>query len=321
MKKVWIPNKDTVWELVDVLSVENEPNEANLSLTVSAPLPAEAGGAGRLRTSEVISKAITAPHDPSQSVEASQLNDLCSMELLHEAALLDGLHRRYRKDLIYTNIGSSVLVSINPCKQVPELYSSVEPYLSSNFVATEGEGERTPHVFTIADHALNQLAQSQRHSNKHHLHNQSILVSGESGAGKTEASKYVLQFLIEADRLAQVAIDQKKNLNSAFAALTTSSTKRGPAKNSIASLLPTSTTIFEAFCHAKTLHNNNSSRFGKYMRLQYSAENRLISAYAETFLLEKSRLISIGTNERNFHVFYALLNTANGLNGAGDMSI
>jgi myosin-5 len=123
--------------------------------------------------------------------------------------------------------------------------------------------------------------------------NQSVVISGESGAGKTEASKHVMNFLIGADRERKMDSDRSPD-----------EVHLGDA---IRKVLVESNVIFEAFGNSKTVRNDNSSRFGKYIKLQYSEDNQLILAYSETFLLEKSRLMNVGIGERNYHVFYQLL--------------
>lgn len=317
LNKVWIKDNDTAWELVDVLAVGIEENENEKTLSVNAPLPAEGGGAGRLRTTVSVLKKDTMPYDISHSMEAENLHDLCMFNELHEGPLIDGLHRRYKKDLIYTNIGNNLLISINPCKPL-DCYNTITPYLNNNIVPTQTHLQTAdkpqPHIFSIANHALIEM------KNNKALHatsvNQSIMVCGESGSGKTEASKYALQFLLEADKLNQERINDNnntiQNLTTTMNNLTTSTTTPTSTTSSnihtLSSVLLPTSTILEAFGHARTKHNHNSSRYGKYTKLQYSSDHRLISAYTETFLLEKTRVVSVSESESNFHVFYMLLN-------------
>ncbi|RYG64921.1 hypothetical protein EON64_13000 [archaeon] len=126
--------------------------------------------------------------------------------------------------------------------------------------------------------------------------NQSVVVSGESGAGKTEASKHVMNFLIAAD----------KEIQRPASSSATASNEEDKLGDAIREVLVKSNIIFESFGNAKTLRNDNSSRFGKYIKLQYSDDSKILSAFTETFLLEKSRLMSVGTNERTYHIFYQL---------------
>jgi myosin heavy subunit len=316
MKKAWLPNKDTAWDLVDVLSVGKETNDAERTLSVTVPLPAEGGGAGRLRATAAVLQSTTVPYDDSHGIAADQLHDLCAFNMVHEAPLVDGLHRRYRKDLIYTNIGNNLLVSINPCKEI-DVYDTINPYLSGP--STDSKEKSTdvlqPHIFALANHAL-----SEKDNNAaKRAASQSIMVCGESGSGKTEASKYVMHFLLQADKEHQRHLNSLTigTLNAAFSDLSTGPNKgksavgKGSAADTavLSSILGPSSVIFESFGNARTQHNGNSSRFGKYTKFQYSADQRLISAYTETFLLEQTRLVTVGEGEQNYHIFYALLNT------------
>lgn len=317
MKKVWLPNKDTAWDLVDVLSVGKEADESARTLSVTAPVAAEGGGAGRLRTTASVLLSSTVPYDDSHGIATELLHDLCIFNKLHEAPLVDGLHRRYRKDLIYTNIGSNLLVSINPCKPI-DAYDTIIPYLSGHGVEKKEKSEEVlqPHIFALANHAL---AEKNQNASRRSA-NQSIMVCGESGSGKTEASKYVMHFLLQADKEHQKHLNSLTlgALNNAFSDLSTggksnkaAAVGKGSAADTavLSSILGPSSTIFESFGNARTQHNANSSRFGKYTKFQYSADHRLISAYTETFLLEQTRLVTVGEGEQNYHIFYALLNT------------
>lgn len=147
-----------------------------------------------------------------------------------------------------------------------------------------------PHVFKIANNAYTCLISPTGS-------NQSVIISGESGAGKTEASKYVMQFLIAANAEHVHAMTEEQIA----------------IGEHIKDVLLEANCLLEAFGNAKTLRNDNSSRFGKYIKLQYSADEKLCSAFTETFLLEKSRLTHLNTGERNYHIFYELLR---GLNDA-----
>lgn len=320
MKKVWLPNKDTAWDLCDVLSVGNETNPAEQTLNVMMPLPAEGGGAGRLRTTGTVLLSSTIPYDESHGIAPELLHDLCMFNKLHEAPLVDGLHRRYKQDLIYTNIGNNLLLSINPCKHL-DIYDTISPYLTANIAENKDRSTESlqPHVYALANHALSEKVQSASKRTA----NQSIMVCGESGSGKTEASKYAMHFLLQADKEHQRHLNASTvgSLNTAFGGLTTSaagakgkvgaSVGKGSASDTavLSSVLGPSSVIFESFGNARTKHNGNSSRFGKYTKFQYSADHRLISAYTETFLLEQTRLVTVGEGEQNYHIFYALLNT------------
>lgn len=186
----------------------------------------------------------------------------------NEKAVMRNLEERYHKDLIYTYIGS-VCISINPywdtgiyTDDYAKVYSNVNLY------------ELPPHVYAVADQAYRAM--------RDELTDQCVLISGESGAGKTEASKKILQFLA---------------LNS---------TNTGKAGNIRDRLMETNA-ILEAFGNAKTIRNDNSSRFGKYMEVQFDHKGEPLGGRIRNYLLEKCRVITQMPDERNFHVFYFLL--------------
>eukprot|EP01033_Poteriospumella_lacustris_P000898 gene899-648_t len=271
--KCWFPSKAHGWELGNFKDLGDGTVEVQ-------------GSEG----SKVVPKADIHRYDVSHE---SDHDDMCSMNHLHEAPLLDNLRRRFVSDKIYTTTGD-VLISVNPYKRIPGLYDNIATYLD---MAEDGEVDRTatkPHVYKIANDALVEMVYGKRSLHENGTpRNQSVVVSGESGAGKTEASKHVMNFLIAADRERKMDSDR--------------GTDEGHLGDAIRKVLVESNVIFEAFGNAKTVRNDNSSRFGKYIKLQYSEDNQLISAYSETFLLEKSRLMNIGIGERNYHVFYQLL--------------
>lgn len=271
--KCWFPSKENGFELGIIIS-DGDPN-----IIIEAP-----NGKGR----------VTAAKKDIHRFDPTHLNDnddLCSMNHLHEAPLLDSLRRRFAKDKIYTNTGD-VLISLNPYKRIPGLYENILAYLD---VSEDGEIDPVatkPHVFKVANNALVAMLYGKKSLHEHTApRNQSVIVSGESGAGKTEASKLVMNFFIAAD--GESHHDPNSHSNE--------------LGDKIKQVLVESNVIFEAFGNAKTVRNDNSSRFGKYIKLQFSDNNRLISAFSETFLLEKSRLMSVGQGERNYHVFYQFL--------------
>ncbi|XP_052412896.1 unconventional myosin-Ic isoform X1 [Carassius gibelio] len=185
-----------------------------------------------------------------------------------EAAFIENLRRRYREGLFYTYIGS-VLVSVNPYREL-EIYSkqNMERHRGVNFY------EISPHIFALADNSYRALRTERR--------DQCILISGESGAGKTEASKKILQYY----------------------------THICPTRNNthtIRERLLQSNPVLEAFGNAKTLRNDNSSRFGKYMDIQFDYKGAPIGGHILIYLLEKSRVAHQNHGERNFHIFYQLL--------------
>uniref|UniRef100_A0ABM5ENW1 Unconventional myosin-Ic isoform X2 n=2 Tax=Pogona vitticeps TaxID=103695 RepID=A0ABM5ENW1_9SAUR len=185
-----------------------------------------------------------------------------------EAAFIENLRKRFKENLIYTYIGS-VLVSVNPYKEL-EIYSKqhMDRYRGVSFY------EVPPHLYAIADNAYRSLRTERR--------DQCILISGESGAGKTEATKKVLQY---------------------YAVTCPASEQVETVKDRLLQSNP----VLEAFGNAKTLRNDNSSRFGKYMDVQFDYKGAPIGGHILNYLLEKSRVIHQNHGERNFHIFYQLL--------------
>ncbi|KAF5881627.1 unconventional myosin-Ih, partial [Clarias magur] len=185
-----------------------------------------------------------------------------------ETAFLDNLKRRFSEDLIYTYIGT-LLISVNPYKEL-DIYSKrhMDLYMVVNFY------ELPPHIYALADNAYQtMLAEANNHF---------ILISGESGAGKTEATKKILQY---------------------YAVSCPSSS----LLNSVRDQMLMSNPILEAFGNAKTLKNDNSSRFGKYMDIQFDCQGDAVGGHILSYLLEKSRVVHQNHGERNFHIFYQLL--------------
>ncbi|KAL8198899.1 UNVERIFIED_CONTAM: Unconventional myosin-Ic [Gekko kuhli] len=185
-----------------------------------------------------------------------------------EAAFIENLRKRFKENLIYTYIGS-VLVSVNPYKDL-EIYSKqhMDRYRGVSFY------EVSPHLYAIADNAYRALRTERK--------DQCILISGESGAGKTEATKKILQY---------------------YAVTCPASDQVETVKDRLLQCNP----VLEAFGNAKTLRNDNSSRFGKYMDVQFDYKGAPIGGHILNYLLEKSRVVHQNHGERNFHIFYQLL--------------
>ncbi|XP_058137514.1 unconventional myosin-Ih isoform X1 [Dasypus novemcinctus] len=185
-----------------------------------------------------------------------------------ETAFVDNLRKRFRENLIYTYIGT-LLVSVNPYQELG-IYTlkQMELYQRVNFF------ELPPHVYAIADNAYRMMCSE--------LNNHFILISGESGAGKTEASKKILQY---------------------FAAICPMTESLQIARDRLLLSIP----VLEAFGNAKTLRNDNSSRFGKYMDIQFDFQGVPVGGQIISYLIEKSRVVYQNQGERNFHIFYQLL--------------
>ncbi|XP_073350325.1 myosin-9-like isoform X2 [Pagrus major] len=206
----------------------------------------------------------------------SKVEDMAELTCLNEASVLHNLKERYYSGLIYTYSGLFCVV-INPYKNLP-IYSEeiVDMYKGKK------RHEMPPHIYAITDTSYRSMMQDRE--------DQSILCTGESGAGKTENTKKVIQYL------AHVASSHKTKKD------------QGELEKQLLQANP----ILEAFGNAKTVKNDNSSRFGKFIRINFDVNGYIVGANIETYLLEKSRAIRQAKDERTFHVFYYMLT------GAGD---
>uniref|UniRef100_A0A8K9UPJ9 Myosin IXA n=1 Tax=Oncorhynchus mykiss TaxID=8022 RepID=A0A8K9UPJ9_ONCMY len=193
--------------------------------------------------------------------------DLCCLPELNERSLLDNLRSRFRQERIYTYVGS-ILIVINPFQFLP-IYNPKYVKMYDNHAL----GDLEPHIYAVADVAYHAMLQRRR--------NQCIVISGESGSGKTQSTNFLIHHL--------TALSQK-----GFA-------------SGVEQIILGAGPVLEAFGNAKTAHNNNSSRFGKFIQVNYQESGTVRGAYVEKYLLEKSRLVYQEHNERNYHVFYYLL--------------
>lgn len=192
--------------------------------------------------------------------------NMVGMQELSEAAILHNLRLRFEANTIYTYI-SSILISVNPFKTLP-IYS---PEIMNEYRSQLSQGvTMAPHVYALADTAFRQMTMNRR--------NQSVIISGESGAGKTEATKLVLQYMAEMSGQSSEVEQQILETNP----------------------------IMEAFGNAKTVRNHNSSRFGKWIEITFDPNNHIGGAQIVTYLLEQSRIMEPGPGERNYHIFYQL---------------
>jgi len=195
-------------------------------------------------------------------------DDLSRLQSLEEDHVRDALRNRFENDQIYTNI-NALLVALNPYQLLP-IYSqaTLEAY------NTYGEKSPGPHVYSVASATYRGLLDAR---------SQSVIISGESGAGKTETAKRFLQFL-------------------AYAATQSSGSSNEGLENRVIATSP----LLEAFGNAQTIMNNNSSRYGKYLMLQFDLSGKIMGASIKTYLLEKTRVVRQSKGERNYHVFYLL---------------
>merc|ERR1719204_722864 len=208
--------------------------------------------------------------------------DMADLTCLNEASVLHNIKERYYSGLIYTYSGLFCVV-VNPYKRLP-IYTEkiIEIYKGKK------RHEVPPHVFAITDIAYRSMLQDRE--------DQSILCTGESGAGRTENTKKVIQYL------AYVAASKPKT-NSHLPASNDGGLSFGELEQQLLKANP----ILEAFGNAKTVKNDNSSRFGKFIRINFDASGYIAGANIETYLLEKARVIRQAEEERTFHIFYQLL--------------
>ncbi|XP_061235396.1 myosin-11 isoform X3 [Neopsephotus bourkii] len=262
-KLVWIPSEKHGFEAASIK--EEKGDEVTVEL-------AENG------------KKVTLSKDDIQKMNPpkfSKVEDMAELTCLNEASVLHNLRERYFSGLIYTYSGLFCVV-INPYKQLP-IYSEkiIDMYKGKK------RHEMPPHIYAIADTAYRSMLQDRE--------DQSILCTGESGAGKTENTKKVIQYL------AVVASSHKGKKDTTIT--------QGPSFSygELEKQLLQANPILEAFGNAKTVKNDNSSRFGKFIRINFDVTGYIVGANIETYLLEKSRAIRQAKDERTFHIFYYLI--------------
>ncbi|XP_077476300.1 unconventional myosin-Va isoform X5 [Stigmatopora argus] len=254
--RVWIPDVEEVWKSAE-LTKDYKDGDASLQLMLE-------DGTNLEHTLDPKTRNLPYLRNPDILVGE---NDLTALSYLHEPAVLHNLKVRFiDSKLIYTYCGI-VLVAINPYETLP-IYGTdiINAYSGQNM------GDMDPHIFAVAEEAYKQMARDER--------NQSIIVSGESGAGKTVSAKYAMRY---------------------FATVSGSATKANIEDKVLAS-----NPIMEAIGNAKTTRNDNSSRFGKYIEIGFDNRYRIIGANMRTYLLEKSRVVFQADEERNYHIFYQL---------------
>uniref|UniRef100_A0A8C4W6H9 Myosin IE n=1 Tax=Gopherus evgoodei TaxID=1825980 RepID=A0A8C4W6H9_9SAUR len=210
-------------------------------------------------------------HWQSHNVKQSGVDDMVLLSKITEDSIVENLKKRYMDDYIFTYIGS-VLISVNPFKQMPyfgekeiEMYQGAAQY------------ENPPHIYALADNMYRNMIIDRE--------NQCVIISGESGAGKTVAAKYIMSYISKISG-------------------------GGPKVQHVKDIILQSNPLLEAFGNAKTVRNNNSSRFGKYFEIQFSPGGEPDGGKISNFLLEKSRVVMRNPGERSFHIFYQLIEGA-----------
>lgn len=233
---------------------------------------------------------VSAPHNLNASFHKRQTNSLMAFQWqaktgthgvedmvlltkVNESQIVENLHKRYMADLIYTYIGP-VLIAVNPYKSLP-YFTEKEIDLYHGSAAHENP----PHIYAVAETMFQNMIIDEE--------NQCVIISGESGAGKTESSKLLMNYIAAVSGKGGSAVEETKRI------------------------ILESNPLLESFGNAKTLRNNNSSRFGKYFEICFSRGGQPIGGNISNFLLEKSRVVGIKEGERNFHIFYHLLKGAN----------
>ncbi|KAK5694357.1 Myosin type-2 heavy chain 1 [Elasticomyces elasticus] len=211
-------------------------------------------------------------------LEAS--DDLTNLSHLNEPAVLQAIRLRYAQKEIYTYSGI-VLIATNPFARVDSLYvpGMVQVY------AGKHRSSQAPHLFAIAEEAFTEMLRDGR--------NQTIVVSGESGAGKTVSAKYIMRYFATREPPEEPGTRRRD--------------RRGDAMSETEEQILATNPIMEAFGNAKTTRNDNSSRFGKYIEIMFNKSTEIIGARIRTYLLERTRLVFQPLKERNYHIFYQLV--------------
>ncbi|KAL8029120.1 hypothetical protein ABFS82_14G203800 [Erythranthe guttata] len=248
---VWVEDPDIAWIDGQVINVKGDEVEVQIS------------------DEKTVVANISKVYPKDEDTPDGGVDDMTKLSYLHEPGVLHNLARRYQLNKIYTYSGG-ILIAINPFQRLPDLYDAhmMEQYKGAPL------GKLNPHVFAIADVAFRAM----RYEGK----SNSILVSGESGAGKTETTKMLMQYLAYLGG------------------------RNGAEGRTVEQQVLESNPVLEAFGNAKTVRNNNSSRFGKFVELQFDKHGRISGAAIRTYLLERSRVCQISDPERNYHCFYLL---------------
>lgn len=240
----------------------------------------------------------------SSSNSSEPPRNLIELTHLHEPSLIYALRERYEKGDVYTFCGK-ILLALNPFREIEGLYGDSTIRLYWNVDSGSDHSLLQPHVYAIAHEAFTAMIRSfddassirnrdGRNSDQIIVTDQSILISGESGAGKTVTTKIVMQYLAK--------LSEKAAFDSSCV-----DTRQKSGSTNIEQQVLQSNPILESFGNARTIRNDNSSRFGKFIEIQFDRSGRLMGASIKTYLLEKIRLIRQAQGERNYHIFYELL--------------
>lgn len=255
-KACWVPDEKEGYVLGEIKATKGD--------VVSVGLP---GGETKQFRKEQLAQVNPPKYEKTE--------DMADLTFLNEASVLHNLKQRYYSNLIYTYSGL-FCVAINPYKRFP-----VYTQRCAKLYRGKRRNEVPPHIFAISDGAyVNMLTNSE---------NQSMLITGESGAGKTENTKKVIAYFATVGASTKKADDPTQ--------------KKGSLEDQVVQTNP----VLEAFGNAKTVRNDNSSRFGKFIRIHFGPSGKLAGADIETYLLEKARVISQQALERSYHIFYQMM--------------
>ncbi|KAL6861303.1 hypothetical protein ACP4OV_017003 [Aristida adscensionis] len=248
---VWAEEPEIAWIDGEVVKIKGEEAEIQAS------------------NGKKIIQNVSKLYPKDMEAAAGGVDDMTKLSYLHEPGVLENLATRYELNEIYTYTGN-ILIAVNPFQRLPHLY---DPHMMQQYKGAPF-GELSPHVFAVADVAYRAMINEGKSN--------SILVSGESGAGKTETTKMLMRYLAYLGGRA--------------------ATEGRTVEQQVLESNP----VLEAFGNAKTVRNNNSSRFGKFVEIQFDRQGRISGAAVRTYLLERSRVCQISDPERNYHCFYLL---------------
>ncbi|KAH3679646.1 hypothetical protein WICMUC_000786 [Wickerhamomyces mucosus] len=272
--RCWIQSPTEGWigaEVINNITLENNKHQLELSIDSNKQLI-------KIETNDLNNDPNLPLLRNPPILEATE--DLTSLSHLNEPSILHAIKIRYSQLNIYTYSGI-VLIATNPFQKIDQLYSSdiIQAYSGKR------RGELDPHLFALAEDAYRCMKQDDK--------NQTIVVSGESGAGKTVSAKYIMRYFASVE---EIVTNNTSN--------TSKVVEMSETEQQILATNP----IMEAFGNAKTIRNDNSSRFGKYLEILFDNKTTIIGARIRTYLLERSRLVFQPNNERNYHIFYQFLN-------------
>ncbi|CAM6090837.1 unnamed protein product [Calypogeia fissa] len=249
--QVWVEDSTSAWVEAEVVEFDGKQVKA------------------QTQDGKTVTSVVSNVYPKDTDAQQGGVDDMTKLAYLHEPGVLYNLATRYELDEIYTYTGN-ILIAINPFAKLPHLYDNhmMEQYRGAPL------GELSPHVFAVADSSYRAMMNEKK--------SQSILVSGESGAGKTETTKLIMQYL--------AYMGGRANTDG----------------RTVEQQVLESNPLLEAFGNAKTSRNDNSSRFGKFVEIQFDNSGRISGAAIRTYLLERSRVVQIADPERNYHCFYQL---------------